>query len=119
MLVKRSIGRDTGCPSEKPLLNSIHSPVPTTPQGSACPGPPGQHYLNGPKAEAVEQGSSQQAPGEAEDRSERAGGGWEQGEVGKAQPWPLGSSNSPRPTAPQFPQDLPGHHPPPRGSPSF
>lgn len=72
-----------GVPHEKPLLNPIHSPVPTTPLGSASPDPVGHHYLNGPEAEAIKQGSSQQASGEAEDRSERAGSSCEQGEVGK------------------------------------
>lgn len=75
--------RDVLC--EKPLLNPIHSPVPTTRRGSACPAPVDYPYLDGPEAEAIKQGSSQQASGEAEDSSEWAGGGCKQGEVGKAQ----------------------------------
>ena len=75
--------RDVVC--EKPLLNPLHRPVPTTPRGSACPAPVDYPYLDGPKAEAIKQGSSQQASREAEDRSEWAGGSWKQGEMGEAQ----------------------------------
>ena len=46
-----------------------------TPGPQHAPHPTGHPYLDGPKAEAVEQGSSQQAAGEAKDGSERAGGG--------------------------------------------
>lgn len=58
-------------------LSPIHSPVPTIPWASACPPPHSHRYLDGPEAEAVEQGSRQQAAGEAEDCSEWAGGSCE------------------------------------------
>lgn len=80
MLVRGGEGKhgEWGCPPwEKPLPSPIRSPIPTTPRASACPPPSGRPYLDGPEAEAVEQGSRQQAAGEAENRSEWTGGGYE------------------------------------------
>lgn len=56
-----------------------------TPGGSAHLAPEDHPYLDGTKAEAIKQGSGQQASGKAEDRSERAGGSCKQEEMGKVQ----------------------------------
>lgn len=81
MLVKGGKGKrgSRGIPPwEKPLLSPLRSPIPPHPPGlSMPPHPIGHPYLDGPKAETIEQGSSQQAAREAEDCSEWTGGGCE------------------------------------------
>lgn len=81
MLVRGGEGKQGGVPPMgKATAEADSQPYPNdppAPRASACPPPTGHPYLDGPKAEAIEQSSSQQAAGEAEDSCERAGGGCE------------------------------------------
>lgn len=79
-------------PWQKLLWGLTQSPAPSPAMGLNSPLPTctGHSYLNGPKAEAIEQGSDQQAAGEAEDGCEGAGGSCNRGAMAETQgPRPL------------------------------